>query len=96
MREFDEADEFCPHCDNHFVIEAVTPEDKGEWRVEVEAEAGQEQNLIRDHRIKQKHKFGEYFQSDKAMKAASRGMQIADDDDDWQRGDFVQQVANVI
>ncbi|AEO69456.1 uncharacterized protein THITE_2146429 [Thermothielavioides terrestris NRRL 8126] len=23
--EFEEADEYCPHCDNHFVIEAVTP-----------------------------------------------------------------------
>ena len=29
FREFDEADEFCPHCDNHFVIEAVTPEGGG-------------------------------------------------------------------
>jgi acetyl-CoA carboxylase beta subunit len=23
--EFEESDEYCPHCDNHFVIEAVTP-----------------------------------------------------------------------
>ncbi|BCR93865.1 CHY zinc finger protein [Aspergillus luchuensis] len=23
--EFDESDEYCPHCDNHFVIDAVTP-----------------------------------------------------------------------
>lgn len=23
--EFEEADEYCPHCDNHFVIEAVEP-----------------------------------------------------------------------
>lgn len=24
-REYDESDEFCPHCDNHYVIEAKTP-----------------------------------------------------------------------
>jgi acetyl-CoA carboxylase beta subunit len=24
--EADEADEFCPHCDNHFVLEAKTPQ----------------------------------------------------------------------
>jgi uncharacterized CHY-type Zn-finger protein len=23
--EFEEADEYCPHCDNHFIIEAKTP-----------------------------------------------------------------------
>ncbi|KAF4338593.1 zinc finger protein [Fusarium beomiforme] len=26
IKEFEEADEFCPHCDNHFVIEAKTPQ----------------------------------------------------------------------
>lgn len=24
-QEFEEADEYCPHCDNHFIIEALTP-----------------------------------------------------------------------
>ncbi|CRG87482.1 hypothetical protein PISL3812_04500 [Talaromyces islandicus] len=24
--EFEESDEYCPHCDNHFVIEAKTPQ----------------------------------------------------------------------
>jgi len=24
--QFDESDEYCPHCDNHFVIEAKTPQ----------------------------------------------------------------------
>ncbi|KAJ4377326.1 hypothetical protein N0V83_000151 [Neocucurbitaria cava] len=24
-REFEDADEYCPHCDNHFVLEAKTP-----------------------------------------------------------------------
>lgn len=23
-KEFEDADEYCPHCDNHFVIDAVT------------------------------------------------------------------------
>ena len=34
--EFEEADEYCPHCDNHFVIPAKTPE----LRIEVEGEEG--------------------------------------------------------
>jgi hypothetical protein len=25
-QDFDENDEYCPHCDNHFVLEAVTPQ----------------------------------------------------------------------
>jgi len=25
LTEFDESDEYCPHCDNHFVLDAVTP-----------------------------------------------------------------------
>lgn len=32
--EFEESDEYCPHCDNHFVIDAKTPE----ARLEVEGE----------------------------------------------------------
>eukprot|EP00276_Gloeochaete_wittrockiana_P024624 CAMPEP_0184366156 /NCGR_PEP_ID=MMETSP1089-20130417/152379_1 /TAXON_ID=38269 ORGANISM="Gloeochaete wittrockiana, Strain SAG46.84" /NCGR_SAMPLE_ID=MMETSP1089 /ASSEMBLY_ACC=CAM_ASM_000445 /LENGTH=126 /DNA_ID=CAMNT_0026707647 /DNA_START=9 /DNA_END=389 /DNA_ORIENTATION=- len=32
-REWDEADEFCPHCDNHYWIEAKTPEDSWEMPV---------------------------------------------------------------
>ncbi|KAI5465636.1 hypothetical protein BGZ63DRAFT_400085 [Mariannaea sp. PMI_226] len=26
VQEFEEADEYCPHCDNHFIIEAKTPQ----------------------------------------------------------------------
>jgi uncharacterized CHY-type Zn-finger protein len=33
-QEFDESDEYCPHCDNHFVINALTPKP----RVEIEGE----------------------------------------------------------
>lgn len=32
--EFEESDEYCPHCDNHFVIEAMVPKP----RLEVEGE----------------------------------------------------------
>jgi DNA-directed RNA polymerase subunit RPC12/RpoP len=33
-REMEDADEFCPHCDNHFVLTAVEPK----ARLEVEGE----------------------------------------------------------
>jgi len=26
FRVYEEADEYCPHCDNHYVIEAKTPQ----------------------------------------------------------------------
>lgn len=34
VQEFEESDEYCPHCDNHFVLDAVTPR----ARLEVESE----------------------------------------------------------
>jgi uncharacterized CHY-type Zn-finger protein len=34
VQEFDESDEYCPHCDNHFVLEAKTPH----ARLQVESE----------------------------------------------------------
>ena len=36
LSKFDESDEYCPRCDNHYVIPAVTPEDKGKLVVEFE------------------------------------------------------------
>eukprot|EP01147_Barroeca_monosierra_P006862 gene6862-7576_t len=44
-REFEEADEYCPRCDNHFVIPAKTPE----LRIEVEGEQG-DHRMLRDER----------------------------------------------
>lgn len=32
--DYEEEDEYCPHCDNHYVLEAITPEPK----VEIEHE----------------------------------------------------------
>ncbi|KAL4470216.1 hypothetical protein ABPG74_011827 [Tetrahymena malaccensis] len=28
MKDFDECDEYCPHCDNKYIIDAITKEDK--------------------------------------------------------------------
>ena len=39
MTDFDpETDEYCPHCDNHFVVDAITPEDKVLVRMEGDAD----------------------------------------------------------
>eukprot|EP00696_Hemimastix_kukwesjijk_P006618 gnl/Hemi2/18363_TR6094_c0_g1_i1.p1 gnl/Hemi2/18363_TR6094_c0_g1~~gnl/Hemi2/18363_TR6094_c0_g1_i1.p1 ORF type:complete len:111 (-),score=39.87 gnl/Hemi2/18363_TR6094_c0_g1_i1:163-495(-) len=42
----DESDEYCPNCDNHYVIEAKTPESTGTLVVEYEGTA----DMIRDER----------------------------------------------
>jgi len=47
-REFEDADEYCPHCDNHFVLEAKTP--KAGLRVEGE-DARVDARMIRDERV---------------------------------------------
>ena len=54
MEFYEEADEFCPGCDNHYVIAAVTPEDKGKLVVEFEAKKGHKHKLYQDEREKQR------------------------------------------
>lgn len=49
--EFEEADEYCPHCDNHFVIEAVIP--KPALKVEGE-DARVDARMLKDDRARQK------------------------------------------
>ncbi|KAL0931927.1 zinc finger protein [Colletotrichum truncatum] len=49
-QEFEEADEYCPHCDNHFVIDAVTP--KAAISVEGE-DARKDSRMIKDERVRQ-------------------------------------------
>ena len=44
------SDEYCPHCDNHFIIAAKTPETEGRLVVEVEQERGHEHKMFRDER----------------------------------------------
>lgn len=48
-REFEEADEYCPHCDNHFVLDAITP--KAALNVEGE-DARIDSRMIRDDRVR--------------------------------------------
>ncbi|KAI1431225.1 zinc finger protein [Xylaria sp. CBS 124048] len=48
-QEFEEADEYCPHCDNHFVLEAVVP--KPALRVEGE-DARVDNRMLKDDRVK--------------------------------------------
>ena len=49
-REFEDADEYCPHCDNHFVLEAVTP--KPALKVEGE-DARIDARMLKDDRVRQ-------------------------------------------
>jgi uncharacterized CHY-type Zn-finger protein len=51
LSTWEEADEFCPRCDNHFLIEAKTPETEGKLVVELEGS----QQMLRDDREKQKN-----------------------------------------
>ncbi|KAL3463654.1 hypothetical protein BJX64DRAFT_115149 [Aspergillus heterothallicus] len=47
--EFEESDEYCPHCDNHFVLDAVTPN----ARLEVEGEDIRiDSRMIKDDRVR--------------------------------------------
>ncbi len=48
-QEFEEADEYCPHCDNHFVLEALTP--KAAISVEG-ADVRVDSRMIKDERVK--------------------------------------------
>ncbi|KAF2455647.1 hypothetical protein BDY21DRAFT_69482 [Lineolata rhizophorae] len=48
-REFEESDEYCPHCDNHFVIDAVTPRPA----LQVEGEdARKDSRMLKDDRVR--------------------------------------------
>ncbi|KAF7593482.1 hypothetical protein BBP40_011488 [Aspergillus hancockii] len=47
--EFEESDEYCPHCDNHFVLEAVTP--KPALQVEGE-DARVDNRMLKDDRVR--------------------------------------------
>ncbi|PVH91354.1 hypothetical protein DM02DRAFT_647340 [Periconia macrospinosa] len=48
-REFEDADEYCPHCDNHFVLEAKMP--KAELKVESE-DVRVDARMLRDERVR--------------------------------------------
>ncbi|USP72908.1 hypothetical protein yc1106_00182 [Curvularia clavata] len=48
-REFEDADEYCPHCDNHFVLEAKTP--KASLQVEGE-DVRKDSRMLKDERVR--------------------------------------------
>ncbi|CAI4217840.1 unnamed protein product [Parascedosporium putredinis] len=48
-QEFEESDEYCPHCDNHFVLDAITP--KAAITVEG-ADARMDNRMLKDEREK--------------------------------------------
>ena len=51
IEEFEDSDEYCPHCDNHFVIEAKEPK----ARLEVEGDDVRiDSRMLRDERTKQR------------------------------------------
>ena len=53
MEEFEDSDEYCPHCDNHFVIEAKEPK----ARLEVEGEdVRKDARMLKDDRVKEKER----------------------------------------
>ena len=52
--DFEEADEHCPHCDNHYIIEAKTPENSGKLMIEFKAEKGHEHKVMKDDREKER------------------------------------------
>ena len=53
VSEFEEADEYCPHCDNHFIIEAKEG-GQGRLVVEVQQERGHEHQTFIDEREKRR------------------------------------------
>ncbi|KAF2764109.1 hypothetical protein EJ03DRAFT_332156 [Teratosphaeria nubilosa] len=54
MQEFEESDEYCPHCDNHFLIEVKEPK----ARLEVEGEdVRKDARMLKDDRLRDGTKF---------------------------------------
>ena len=64
VSEYEDADEYCPHCDNHYVIEAKEPEQK--MVIEFQTQKGHENKVFKDDREKQKTAVLDYngFSSD--------------------------------
>jgi acetyl-CoA carboxylase beta subunit len=49
-QEFEDSDEYCPHCDNHFVIDAKTP--KAALSIESE-DVRMDSKMLKDERVKE-------------------------------------------
>ncbi|KFH48979.1 hypothetical protein ACRE_002080 [Hapsidospora chrysogenum ATCC 11550] len=64
-QEFEESDEYCPHCDNHFVIDAKTP--KAALTVESE-DVRKDSRMIKDDRVREKERRTIFDPTDEADK----------------------------
>ncbi|EEB90819.1 hypothetical protein MPER_10929 [Moniliophthora perniciosa FA553] len=63
MTAYEESDEYCPHCDNHYVIEAKTPQAV----VGVEGEdARVDARMLKDDRVKDSQKHSIFNVEDEA------------------------------
>ncbi|KAJ9095723.1 hypothetical protein QFC20_006590 [Naganishia adeliensis] len=69
MTHYEESDEYCPHCDNHYVIDAKTP--KAMLGVEGE-DARIDSRMIKDDRIKVDASRSLYVQQDVSHKLDTR------------------------
>ncbi|KAI8069540.1 hypothetical protein BC940DRAFT_296924 [Gongronella butleri] len=52
MSDYEEEDEYCPHCDNHYVLEAIMPE--ASLGIETE-DVRMDSRVMRDDRVKTHH-----------------------------------------
>ena len=64
-QEFEESDEYCPHCDNHFVLDAKTP--KAALTVESE-DVRKDSRMIKDDRVREKERRTIFDPTDEADK----------------------------
>merc|ERR1712043_97208 len=55
VEEFEEADEYCPHCDNHYMPEAKTKESTGKLVFGFKVEKGHEHKMVVDDREKERN-----------------------------------------
>ncbi|KAL0063128.1 hypothetical protein AAF712_010036 [Marasmius tenuissimus] len=63
MSVYEESDEYCPHCDNHYVLEAKTPQAV----VGVEGEdARVDARMLKDERVKDANKRSIFNPEDEA------------------------------
>ncbi|PNY28227.1 Uncharacterized protein TCAP_01849 [Tolypocladium capitatum] len=64
-QEFDDSDEYCPHCDNHFVIDAKTPK----AALSIESDDVRVNNkMLKDNRARSKNLRGIFDPDEEADK----------------------------
>ncbi|KAF8339351.1 hypothetical protein F5887DRAFT_1062777 [Amanita rubescens] len=64
MSEYEESDEYCPHCDNHYVINAKTPQ----AALAVEGEDARiDSRMLKDDRMKDSQSRSIFTQKDASI-----------------------------